>query len=85
MRRLTVICLTALATVALMAGGVAAVFTVRSTPDGYLLLHSKQAKECDEGGPCMVLSDREFKAIVAAILLQMRAAAPQQQRWDKTS
>ena len=85
MRRLTVISLTDLTTVALMAGGAASIFTVRSTPDGVLLLYSKQAKECDEGGTCTILSEREFKAMVSAIILQMRAATPRQQRWDETS
>ncbi len=85
MKRITVICLTALATAALMAGVAAAVFTVRSTPDGLMLLYSKQAKECDEGGTCTILSEREFKAMVSAIILQMRQATPRQQRWDQTS
>jgi len=77
MKRWLTLVLVAVLNTALWAGMLAATFTVRNTPDGILLLTSKQGKECDEGGGCGVFSEREFRELLAAFLVQMAQQHPQ--------
>jgi hypothetical protein len=50
--------------------------TFTTTPDGILVLYSKQAKECEEGGGCAIFSQREFEAAVNHILALQRRRMP---------
>jgi hypothetical protein len=73
MRRIAVIAITALATLAVTAAVGASVFTIRPAgADGYLLLTSKQGTECDTGGGCAVLSNREFHDAVLMLLKEIQ-------------
>jgi hypothetical protein len=45
-------------------------YTIRQTPDGFLVLNARQSAECDEGGGCAVFSQREFGQAVNSILSQ---------------
>jgi hypothetical protein len=73
MRRLSVICLVVVATLAVEAAALYSVFSVRKmSEDGYALLYARQTKECDENGGCVVLSQGEFENIMHRILGQMK-------------
>jgi hypothetical protein len=47
-------------------------FTVIETPDGYLVLNKRQAKECEEGGGCAVFSQREFVDAMNKLMSRVR-------------
>lgn len=76
MNRLAVVAITAVSTLAIAAGALSLAFTIRPAmgDDGYLLLHGKEAKECEDGGGCAVMSEREFQNAVYRALLQFRNA-----------
>jgi hypothetical protein len=69
MRRLIVIAFTVLLTLAVAAAALCSVFTIRQAgEDGILLLWSRQAAECDTGGGCAILSEREFQDAMSKII-----------------
>lgn len=73
MNRIGVVLVTAAATLALTAAFTAAVFRVRPAGgDGFMLLYGTQAEECETGGGCAILSEREFKAAVYSFLLKIK-------------
>ncbi len=80
----------AIAILTVAVAAFAGAFQVRTTDEGVSLLYrwGDQAKECDEGGGCVVLSGRQVEAVSMLILQELaarRQRQPQQQRWDKTS
>lgn len=56
-------------------------FQIRTTDEGISLLYrwGEQAKECDEGGGCVVLSGRQIE-MVSMLVLQEMAARHRKQR-----
>lgn len=77
MKRIAVVSITVLATLAVIASAAALMFRVRPAgEDGYMLLYGRQAEECDTGGGCAVFSEREFKAAVYAFLLKLKEQKP---------
>jgi hypothetical protein len=69
MKRIFVVALTVAATLAVAASAVVATFSVlpERTGDGYLLLWPSAAKECRDGGGCVVLSSRQGNELVMSV------------------
>lgn len=81
MRRVSVILITVAATVAVITAAGALLFGVSKAggDEGWLLLHSKQAAECRDGGGCAVYSSRELATMLKAAAMHGYMAGQSQE------
>ena len=82
MRRISVILITVACTLAVTAGAAFVAFGVRrdNNDEGLLLLYSKQAKECADGGGCVIFSVREMATVLQAAAAHGYAAGMERQQ-----